>query len=82
MNHKGHSLINPAARHIVRLAGLTRETPDDLRERLLAYGHIPGETVRALAQRLVTVLQIEHTELALEKSLVSRVKVDAPASER
>lgn len=47
----------------------------DLHERLLAYGLIPGRTLRVLAQKPLTVVQIEHTELALERELAQCVEI-------
>jgi len=68
-------LTEAPARSNVHIEGFAADTPHDLRERLLAYGLIPGQHIRVLAQKPVTVLQIEHTELALEKVLAVCVLV-------
>lgn len=44
--------------------------------RLQAYGLAPGRTVRVLQQVPVTVVQAEHTELALEDQLAAQVRVE------
>ncbi|MBW7903883.1 MAG: ferrous iron transport protein A [Rhodocyclaceae bacterium] len=49
----------------------------ELRERLLAYGLIPGRTLRVLAQKPLTLVQVEHTELALERELADCVEITA-----
>ncbi|MBA3997364.1 MAG: ferrous iron transport protein A [Candidatus Accumulibacter sp.] len=67
--------VRPGA--LTRIAGFAADTAGDLRERLLAYGLIPGQTLRVLAQRPLTVVQIEHTELALEDILAACVEVEA-----
>ena len=36
------------------------------RQHLQAYGLLPGRRVRVLAQRPVTIVQVEETELAFE----------------
>lgn len=91
MKHKPHSPQTPHHRHApatlrsvrpgsrTRVAGFTAGTADELRERLLAYGLIPGQTLSVLAQKPVTVVQIEHTELALEDILAACVEVSAIA---
>lgn len=69
------TLTDMPARCHVRIDGFVPNTAHDLRERLLAYGLIPGQQVRVLAQKPVTVVQVEHTELALEKVLAACVLV-------
>lgn len=72
-------LTEVPARSHVNIAGFTSDAARDLRERLLAYGLIPGQDIRVLAQKPVTVLRIEHTELALEKVLAACVMVKTQA---
>lgn len=60
----------------VAVVGFTDGTAE-LRERLLAYGLIPGQTLRVLAQKPLTVVQVEHTELALERELADCVEITA-----
>ena len=53
--------------------------PEDRREQLLAYGVAPGRVVDVLQSRPVTIVRIEHTELALERSLSRTILVAASA---
>lgn len=89
MKHKPHSHSVPhhagsprTLRQIdpgsaARVAGFAAGTASELRERLLAYGLIPGQTLSVIAQRPVTVIQIEHTELALEDTLAACIEIAA-----
>lgn len=43
---------------------------------LQAYGLVDGHAVRVIQHSPVTVVQVDHTELALEKSLASAVQVE------
>jgi Fe2+ transport system protein FeoA len=52
----------------------------NLRERLLAYGLIPGQQIQVLAQKPLTLLLIDYTELALEKELANCVEVSRLSS--
>ncbi|MEW6646408.1 MAG: FeoA family protein [Pseudomonadota bacterium] len=79
MMSKPKTLTDVPARSHVHIEGFTPDTSHELRERLLAYGLIPGQHIRVLAQKPVTVLQIEHTELALEKVLAACVLVKKQA---
>lgn len=88
MKHKPHShrpihhqlakptLAGARPGHEVAIVGFAGGT-GDLHERLLAYGLIPGRTLRVLAQKPLTVVQVEHTELALERELADCVEVAA-----
>lgn len=42
---------------------------------LLAYGLLPGSCVRVLQQKPVTVVQVEHLELALEHNLAGKILI-------
>lgn len=87
MKHKPHSQQTPHHRQapatlrsarpgsLTRIAGFTAGTASELRERLLAYGLIPGQTLSVIAQKPVTLVQIEHTELALEDILAACVEI-------
>ena len=46
-----------------------------LRQSLLAYGILPGRPVRVIACSPVLVLEVEHTELALETEIARAVMV-------
>jgi len=60
----------------------TIETMDDVpvrqREQLLAYGLAPGRVVDVLQVRPVTIVRIEHAELAFETSLSRAIGIAAP----
>jgi Fe2+ transport system protein FeoA len=43
------------------------------RQHLQAYGLLPGRRVRVLAQRPVTIVLIEQTELAFETEIAAQV---------
>ena len=45
-----------------------------------AYGLAPGRTVKILQQEPVTVVRADHTELALEDDLASKVLVEVISS--
>ncbi len=47
------------------------------RSYLQAYGMLPGRCVRILAQRPVTIIQIEETELAFEPQIAETILVDS-----
>ena len=42
-------------------------------EQLMSYGLVEGRTIEVLAQRPVTVVQVEHTELALEAGVAQAI---------
>jgi Fe2+ transport system protein FeoA len=50
--------------------------PADQRERLQAYGLVPGQWVRVVQHAPVTVVQVEQTELALEAQIARGVQVE------
>jgi Fe2+ transport system protein FeoA len=58
-----------------RVAGFCRGIPADRLAHLQAYGLAPGYWVRVLQHRPVTIIQVEHTELALETELACEVLV-------
>ncbi len=51
--------------------------PLDFQHYLQAYGVVPGRTVHVLAQRPVTIIQVEHTELAFEPQIARCILVGA-----
>lgn len=69
------TLVDVPARSHVHVEGFVPNIAHDLRERLMAYGLIPGQSIRVLSQKPVTVVQVEHTELALERVLAACVLV-------
>jgi Fe2+ transport system protein FeoA len=58
------------------IMGFDPRMPINQRIRLQAYGLTPGQTVRVHQHTPVTILQIEHLELALEYELAQAVLVD------
>jgi len=51
----------------------------DRRAQLQAYGLVPGRRVRVVQQKPVTVLLVDHTELAIEGDLARGVRVQRQA---
>jgi Fe2+ transport system protein FeoA len=49
--------------------------PADRRAQLQAYGLAPGYYIRVVQHSPVTIIQVDHTELALEASLARQVQV-------
>jgi Fe2+ transport system protein FeoA len=58
------------------VGGFLDGLPIDRRAQLQAYGLIANNWVQVLQQAPVTVIQIHHTELALEAKLASQIKVE------
>ncbi len=56
--------------------GFEAGVPTERRAHLQAYGLAPGYWVRILQHSPVTVVQIEHLELALENNLARQVQVE------
>ena len=59
----------------VRLEGFAPSLPAGQQAHLQAYGLVPGHWVRVVQHSPVTVVQIEHTELALEAGLARQIRV-------
>lgn len=57
------------------IAGFSDALSLQQREHLQAYGLVAGRTVRVLQHAPVTVIQVEHLELALEAELANLVHV-------
>jgi Fe2+ transport system protein FeoA len=66
--------VPPGNRAMV--GGFLDGLPIDRRAQLQAYGLIANDWVQVLQQAPVTVIQIHHTELALEAKLASQIKVE------
>lgn len=60
---------------LVRVVDVAREGGERA-ERLRAYGLAPGATLEVLQQRPVTVIRIEHTELAVEAEIAGVLLVE------
>jgi Fe2+ transport system protein FeoA len=53
--------------------------PARQREQLLAYGVAPGRVVDVLQTRPVTIVRVEHAELAFETALSHAIGIAAPS---
>lgn len=62
----------------VRFRGFDATLETMLQDQFLAYGIAVGQTLSVLQQRPMTLIQCDHTELAVEHS-VARAMVVAPA---
>jgi Fe2+ transport system protein FeoA len=59
----------------VELRGFAPGLPQERRAHLQAYGLVPGRFVRVLQHNPVTVVQVEHCEIALEDDLACQICV-------
>lgn len=59
----------------VTISGFDKLAPSH-RQHLQAYGLLPGRTVQVLAQRPVTIVLVEQTELAFETEIAKQVLID------
>ena len=75
----GRTLAQVPKGQQARLVGFCPNISASRRAQLLAYGLAPGYWVRVLQHSPVTVIQIEHTELAMEIELACEVQVEDPA---
>jgi len=60
----------------MRVRGFSARLPAERQAHLQAYGLIAGHCVKVLQHAPITVVQIEHTELALEDNLARLVEVE------
>jgi len=58
-----------------RVKRFAQTTPPQRKAHLQAYGVVPGHTVHVLQHKPVTVIEIDHLELALENELAETVFV-------
>ena len=58
-----------------KVLGFTRYLPPERLSHFQAFGLVPGHLVRVLQHSPVTVVQIEHTELALERDLAREIQI-------
>lgn len=71
--------VRPGGRAMV--VGFCERMNPERRAHLQAYGLAPGRAVQVVQQSPVTVVQVDHTELALEVGLACGVYVNEPAVE-
>lgn len=58
-----------------RILGFAPQISVDRKAHLQAYGILPGNILRVHQKRPVTIIQVEHTELALESDLAELIYV-------
>ena len=58
-----------------KVLGFSQYMPPERLGHLQALGLIPGHKVRVVQHSPVTVVQIEHTELALERELAREIQI-------
>jgi Fe2+ transport system protein FeoA len=87
INTEGHPLQSPEETteflltavipgHEARIAGFSPDISAERKSRLQAYGLVAGQVVRVLQHNPVTVVVIEHLELAMETELARAVLVN------
>ncbi len=58
-----------------KVLGFTQFLPPERLSHFQAFGLVPGHKVRVLQHSPVTIVQIEHTELALERDLAREIQI-------
>lgn len=69
------SLANIAPGCLAEVIGFDDLTPLQRKAHLQAYGLSPGHTVKVLQHKPVTVVGVDHLELALENELAQKILV-------
>ena len=69
------SLADVPPGRAARVESFTNSFPPDRKEHLQAYGLVPGYWVSVIQHSPVTVIQVEHTELAIEPELAREIRV-------
>lgn len=59
-----------------RMIDFDHEIMSEHKAQLQAYGVIPGYTIKLQQQKPVTVIQVDHTELAFEYDLAKEIFVE------
>lgn len=70
------TLVNISPGCLAKVTGFAKDTPPQRRAQLQANGVVPGHTVLVLQHKPVTVLEIDHLELAIEDELAEWIFVD------
>jgi Fe2+ transport system protein FeoA len=65
--------INPGC--TAKITGFCRDLSKERCSHFQAYGLVPGNIVKVLQHSPVTVIQIDHTELAMELELACEIQV-------
>lgn len=58
-----------------KVVGFSADIPLGRRIYLQAYGLVPSHRIQVLQQSSVTIIRLDHVELALEKDLAKRIRV-------
>lgn len=72
----GLTLADIAPGGFAKIVGFCPHLSPDRKAHLLAYGMAPGYCVHVLQHSPVTVVQVEHTELAMEVELACEIQVE------
>jgi Fe2+ transport system protein FeoA len=60
-----------------RLVGFCPGLAADRRAQLMAYGMTPGHMIQVLQHQPVTIIRVEHTELAMEIEVACEILVES-----
>jgi Fe2+ transport system protein FeoA len=74
---EAHTLADVPTGCKARVCGFNAQMSGKRRAHLQAYGLVPGYWVRVCQHSPVTIVQVEHTELALENELARQVEVES-----
>lgn len=70
------SLAGVSPGKTARIVDFDPAIPHNRKAQLHAYGINPGNSVRILQQSPITIIQIDHTEIALERILANSIIVE------
>ena len=79
-DNTGYTLADVPPGQQARIVDFSNTIPPNRKEHLQAYGLVPGYQVKVIQQTPVTVVRIEHTDLALERGLASAIRVEKSIS--
>lgn len=63
--------------YAARIAGFSRRLTPDQITLLRAYGLVPGVLIKVIQQSPVSIIQVEHAEIAIEAELASGIFIEA-----
>ncbi len=75
-DNTGYTLADVPPGQQARIVDFSKTIPTNRKEHLQAYGLVPGYQVKVIQQTPVTVVRIEHTDLALERMLARAIRVE------
>jgi len=73
----GQRLTNFSPGSSARILGFAPDVSSDRKAQLQAYGVVPGNSLWVRQHRPVTVIQIDHTELAFETDLADSIFMES-----